>query len=386
MRLLVLFIWLFLSACASVYSNHSIEEMQAWPAPPILKDLHTYQPGHPSQTSEIYKLTEKQKQAFLTSFNSQAYRHLLPNKRIAFYLQGELENFNFYSDTLTASQAISRQQGNCLSLANVTKALADLVNVEVRYELVATPPIYQKNGDLVFISQHVRTFLMDPKPGEIPGYNPMWRSFIRVDYFPSNGSHRLREVKQPEFYSMYYNNKAAEALSHNNDALAFWYLLESLKVNKADPQTINILALIHQRAGYKANAEQLYRYGLKYSGDNFELLSNYYHLLFNSNRNQQAEKIALKLRKYNDPNPYKWIDLGNKEYQAKNFSSAIYYYKKANKMANYLHEGYAGIARAQYSLGNLSSAQRSIKKAIKNSNDQAIAAIYQAEYRLFTQQ
>lgn len=386
MRLLIVYIVFLLSACATISSNQLLEEKQAWPEPPMNEYLLIRQPEQADLSSGVYTLTEKQKQTFFAYYNSPENKHLLPNKKISLYLRDELANFNFYSDTLTASQAIVRRQGNCLSLAIVTKALADLVNVKIKYELVATPPMYQKNGDFIFVSQHVRTLLYDPEPGEFPDYSPLWRSFIRIDYFPSNGTHRLREVSEREFYSMYYNNKAAEALSLNKDDLAYWYLKKSLNVYKADAQTINMIALIHQRAGYPDSAEQLYRYGLKYGGENFELLSNYYDLLIDLNRINDADSVAMRLQKYKDPNPYKWINLGNQKFQEKNYSSAIYYYKKANKIADYLHEGYAGIARAQYSMGNLGSAQRSIKKAIKKSGNQEIAAMYKEEYLLFIQQ
>lgn len=386
MRLLIVYIAFLLSACTTISSNQLTEEIQDWPELPMSKNLTILQPEQSDLFLDIYSLTEKQKQTFFAYYNNPKNHHLLPNKKISLYLRDELTNFNFYFDTLTASQAIARRQGNCLSLAIVTRALADLVNVEVKYELVATPPIYQKNGDFVFVSQHVRTLLLDPKPGEIEGYYPMWRGFIRVDYFPSNGTHRLRGVKEREFYSMYYNNKAAEALSQDKDGIAFWYLKQSLNVNKADAQTINMIAIIHQRAGYPKNAEELYRYGLKYGGENFELLSNYYELLSDLDRSEDAASISKRLKKYKDPNPYKWINLANQKFEEKSYSSAIYYYKKANKMANYLHEGHAGIARVQYLLGNLNLAQKYIKKAIENSNNPEVDAIYKAEYRLFTQQ
>jgi len=353
------------------------------PDPPIIESLYKIPSKNTVTLSDIYTLSDIQENQFLALYNSSDYRSLLPNKRISRYLQENMEGFSFHADTLTASQSIDRKQGNCLSVAIVTKALADLVNVKVQFELVTTPPIYQKAGDVILISQHVRTLLLAPKFDELPSYIPQWRSYVRIDFNPSSGSYRLRNVEELEFHTMYYTNKSAEALGNNNDALAFWYLRQSLLLNKSEPQTINLLAILHDRAGHKDYAEQIYQYGLKYSGENFELLHNYYQLLEEQNRNDDAQVIAKRLKKYYDPNPYKWIDMGNKEFLANNFSSAIDYYKKANKMADYLHEGFAGIARSQYSLGNLRSAKRAIKKAIENSHDQEIADAYRSEYERF---
>jgi len=380
MRYLILLSMLVLSACAIVPAPNITEKP---PAPPIIKNLYIV-PSQPTVAlSDIYTIDDIQKKQFLSLYNSSSYLNLLPNKRISRYLQENLGEFSFFADTLTANESLTRKQGNCLSMAIVTKALAELVNVEAQFELVATPPLYQKAGDVILISQHVRTLLFDPKPGELPGYDPLWRSFIRFDYFSAGQSYRLRKVDELEFHTMYYTNKAAEALGRNEDALAFWYARQSLLISQSEPQTINILAMIHNRAGQEDYAEKLYQYGLKYSGENFELLHNYHQLLTDSNRLDEANVIEKRLRKYEDPNPYKWIDMGDKEYLAKNFSSAIYYYKKANKMANYLHEGYAGIAKAHYSLGNLRSAKRAIKKAIKNTHNQDLAEVYRSQYESF---
>ena len=185
---------------------------------------------------------------------------------------------------------------------------------------------------------------------------------------------------------MYYINKAAEALGENNDALAFANLQKNLEIDKTEPQTVNMLAVIHERAGKMEHAEKLYEYGLKYGGDSFVLLNNYHNLLIGLNREQDANKIAIRLRKYDDPNPYKWMELGHKEYDARNFSKAIFYYTKARELAHYLHEPYAGIAKAHYSLGNLSSAKRSLKKAIENSQNQPITDKYEQQYWQFFQE
>ncbi|MCF6192908.1 MAG: hypothetical protein L3J46_01065 [Kangiellaceae bacterium] len=144
--------------------------------------------------------------------------------------------------------------------------------------------------------------------------------------------------------------------------------------------------MIHERAGKIEHAEKLYQYGLKFGGESFVLLNNYHNLLVELNRLEDADKIAKQLRKYHDPNPYKWMELGHKEYNANNYSKAIFFYKKARELAEYLHEPYAGIAKAQYSLGKLSSAKRSLKKAIKKSEGQPIFAQYEQQYWQFFQE
>ncbi|MBV1910080.1 MAG: hypothetical protein KUG78_12320 [Kangiellaceae bacterium] len=380
MRLLSLLIFVLLFGCVNTsivpltFDNYSL------PDPPIDKHLFSEDTNQLSLDLDVYTLSKEQRQRFLKIFNSEDYRKHSPYKRIQYYLLEEFKDFQFNPATLTATHAVSAKQGNCLSMAIVTKALADIANLDVSFELVATPPRYQKSGDFILISQHVRTLVFEHKQNSPPKSLFPRGSFIKIDYFPTSGTRRLRNVPVLEFHSMYFRNKAIEALTNDNDYLAFQYLKHSLTLNKAEPGTINMLALIHERAKRTHYAEQLYEYGLKYGGDNLELLSNYHQLLENANRTDEAKIIAKRLRKFKDPNPYKWINLGNKEFEEKDYSSAIYYYKKANKMADYLHEGYAGIARSYYSQGHLRSAKWAIKKAIEKSKNLRTRRNYEAEY------
>ncbi len=70
-------------------------------------------------------------------------------------------------------------------------------------------------------------------------------------------------------------------------------------------------------------------------------------------------------------------------YQDKDFELAIVYYRKAAKMANYLHEPYAGIARAKHRLGKNKAAQNSMLKALANSHKEETTKRYQSKYEFF---
>lgn len=386
MRCLVFLFIVFLTACVTQPSRVSSEKKLALqPEIPMLDDSFFGEPQAIISVDKILSLTPEQKSKFFAHYNSAQYRALFPNKRISRYLTDQLKQFNFYSDTLTASEALSHNLGNCLSLAIVTKALANIVNVDIEYELVATPPIYQKEGDYVLSAQHVRTLLYDPKPGEIIGYNPLWRGFIRVDYFPAEGTRTLNKVDEDEFYSMYYRNKAAEALTSDNTDLAFWYLKKLLSSNKNDAGAINMLALLHKRLGYSDYAEKQFQYALRYSGESLELLNNYHILLKYLRRYDEADIIAKRMLKYKDPNPFKWVNLGITAYKAKDYTKAIHFFRKAIKLADYLHEPYAGISQVHYSRGNINLARRALKKAIENSHKKNTLSIYQAKYDHLTQ-
>jgi len=381
----VSFFSMVILGCSSTPRKVALKSEFVGPTLNLLDDSFFSPHTQPLPLSQVFKLTREQKSRFLDAYYHPDFRSKKPKARVYSYLKNHLESFNFYSDTLTASESLSNNQGNCLSLAILTKTLADLVGVEVAYELVETTPIYQKEGDIILSSQHVRTLLSDPKSTLGTNQFSLFRGRIIIDYFPSGGTRVLRSVDEQEFFAMYYRNKAAEALIRNKDSAAFWNLKNALKQNPNDEHAINMLALLHERTGYPGYAENIYRYGLFYAKEKLDLLNNYHVLLKNQNRLKEAKLISEKLAAFDDPNPFKWISLGNKAYNSKDYRRAIAYYRKAGRLAPYLHESYAGVAHSQYQLGYLGSARSSFKKAIKNTHNQKTLLIYQAKFNMLTQ-
>lgn len=385
MRLPIVIIILLLTACTSNPVSE-IAMVNKVPLPPPVLDSQFGKPIKVLSLSEIFSLTQQQQDDFFSYFNKRKNNLLNPNKRIYKYLEGHLKNFNFHSDTLTAKEVLSQDLGNCLSLAILTKSLSNLADVRIAYQLVETPPIYQKEGGILLSSQHVRTVLYDPEVEKEPGIFNFWKGRITVDYFPSRGTRTLRRVEENEFYSMYYRNKAAEAMVRGDLNLAFWHLKESLALKQDDAQAINMMGIIHARKGFYEHAEKLYVYGLEYGEEKLELLNNYHDLLVKRGRLEDAKEIANQLSNYEDLNPYKWISVADAAYNAKDYSTAITYYRKALKMAEYLHEPHAGIARSQYLLGNPAAAAKEIRKALKKSHKQKTTALYQTKYEMFLKQ
>ncbi|TQV89668.1 tetratricopeptide repeat protein [Aliikangiella coralliicola] len=375
-----------LSACTSTQPAKTPVIIAKLPQPkPWMNSEHFGERPKIISPAEVSRLSIEQQSEFLAYFRSHEEQDTRANKVIGDYLKQHLSDFNYYSDTLTAQNSLIEQQGNCLSLAILTKALADLVNVEVKYQLVQTTPVYQKEGNVILSSQHVRTKLLDPKIAREKGEIVLLRGGVYIDYFPTLGSRALRSVDEAEFYSMYYRNKAAEALINKNNVLAYWLLRQSLSLKPSDAHAINMMAVVYSNTGQLDTAAELYRYGIENSENKLDLLSNYHTLLKKTGQIEEAAKIAKILDQYDDPNPFKWVRLANTAYNARNYSRAIYYYKKASRAAPYLHEPYAGIARSNFQMGRLTSAQQAMEKALQNTHKHNTKKLYQAKYEMLSQ-
>jgi tetratricopeptide (TPR) repeat protein len=375
-----------LTACSTVSNQHTIDN-QPVKSTPKLEMLDATVFGEPLDlisVDQIFELDEDQKNKFLSYFNAPENRRTPANKRIYNYLEDRLEHFNYRADTFIATESLSKNQGNCLSLAILTTALAKIVGVEYKFQLVETEPVYQREGNIILTSQHIRTVLYNPLYGDDAPIG-LFRGNITIDYFPVGHSRTLRSVEEGEFYAMYFDNKAAEYFIVNDINAAFWYTKKSLEINPDGALAINMAAMVHQHEGYLNYADSLYLYGLEMSSDKLTLLSNYRSLLLLQGRLEESEKITLQLKKIDESNPFKWISVGNAAYNKADYSMAIFYYRKANKLAPYLHETFAGISRAEYLLGNLDSSKKSIAKAIDQSYKKSTRDIYQAKYDMLTQ-
>ncbi len=354
------------------------------PPPPLLDDNYFGEPLPILTITQVFSLSNTQKQDFHYKINSSALRSLRPGKQIYKYIENQLQSFKYHPDTYIATDTLGRNQGNCLSLAILTKALVDLTAVKIEYELVETPTIYQSEGGMLLSSQHIRALLSDPKTARSYSGLKLYQGKLVIDYFPTRGTRRLRVIGENEFHAMYYRNIAAEAMVNKNTNLAFWNLKQALQFHPGDAHAINMMALLHSRLGYPQYAENLFLYGIKYGEDSLELLNNYHALLIRLQRLEDARVIAIRLQQFDDPNPFKWIQLADIAYSKNDYPTALTYYKKAAEKADYLHQPYAGIARTQYKLGNTRAAYKAMKTALLNSGQQESRAGYQTKLELFS--
>ena len=178
---------------------------------------------------------------------------------------------------------------------------------------------------------------------------------------------------------MYYNNLAGEAVSREDYNAAYWLLRKSLELMPDNASAINSMAIIYRRMGDVAKSEEIYQYGIRVLPNNVSLLRNYRVLLKQQERFDEVEKINRTLTQLDGSSPFDWLRAGQHAYINGEFKDAVFFYKKAVETAPYLHESYAGMAKAYYQLGDRSGARRELINARKFSNRQSIQSMYQAK-------
>lgn len=345
-------------------------------------------PPHPFELVEVpeipdlFYLDEAQKAAFIEYFNDPANQSVKPNKRLFNYLEKILDGFHFQGQTYSASQALTLQAGNCLSLAILTTSLAQLVDLEFSYQRVNSAPVYHRYHNVMTLSSHVRTHLFEPLPENETGVIVVRRPALIIDYFPQSGNVSGDKVAYDDFVAMYYQNLAGEALVKEDYPLAYSLLYKGWQLAPENPETLNTLGVLFNKMGRHQDAENVYAYTLKQDKGTVNILSNYHLLLVQQERFDEAKILEASLEKIKDDNPYRWFDIADRQYAKSNYSIALKYYKRALQEAPYLHEGHFGIAKVYYSLGMEKQAKESLTRALELTYVPQEQRLYQSKLKV----
>jgi len=326
---------------------------------------------------DLHALTPTQVADFNKFLRRPSIQTLEAHEQVAKYLNRVTEAFAYDEKTQPAHESLSTASGNCMSLAVLTTALAELADVEIGYQLVNSSPVFQWEGDLILKGQHLRSVLF--RASVEPGTFTLLRSSIRIDYFPGGGSRYVRRVERPEYFSMYYNNLAADALADLDYNRAWWLLQESLQQQPDNLDALNVLALMYRRSGDADHAEKLFKAIIHENPEAVVILRNYRALLRSLDRTAEALEITRQLADLEDAHPVDWLQAGDAEFRDNNYAEAIRYFNKAAELAPYMHEAYLGLAQAYYALDKPRQTRRQLELAIENAHRSSTRSLYQAK-------
>lgn len=343
-------------------------------------EYHGTRPHLPTP-ADVHHLTVQQQQHFLDYFHSSVREAVPPPDRLYSYLQRSETGFEYSNETLMASAAIALNSGNCLSLAIKTTALAQLVGLEVGWQLLSDAPVYDLRGPFVEKGVHVRSLI----------YNPVWEEGARwhdpgpysigitIDYLPTGRERFIKNIRYEDYLAMYYRNLAVESLRSGDSDLAWWYAMEALEYAVDHPDALNTLAVISRQQGRHDVAEEIYRYAISRADDKLTLLKNYRSLLASKGRLVDAARIEAQLEAIPDTSPFNWYQVANSAFDEQDYRRAIRYYQRALTLAPYLHEAYLGIATAWYQLGQQDRAEQALRQAIAQASRRSSRKAYETK-------
>lgn len=326
---------------------------------------------------QLFQLPQQEQQKFMAYVNANRVLGESDELILYNYIESSLDGFTYHGDTLTASQTLEKAHGNCISLAIVTQAYANVIGLETAFQEMTSEPVYAKEGNLVFIANHFRTKLYKPLEKQ-EGQIIFIRPGVIVDYFPSRGSFYFGSADINDLIAKYYSNLAAEALLQENYNLAYSLLTKANLFTPDDPELFNLAAILHKRVDDQATTHRIYQSAFDHQLESLNLLSNYKALAEDIGNEMLVEQINRKLDQ-TEKDPYQLIVLGETEALSGQYLPAKKYINEAIDKAPYLSEPYVALAKVRYQQGHLGATKRLLEQAMKLERDETQRSVYAAK-------
>ncbi len=340
---------------------------------------------NPLNSTKPFQLRADQKEKFLAYYNDPKYSHIRPHQRLYDYLSRFVFYFTYQNHTHDASEAFDHKSGNCMSLAMLTTALANAVNLEIGYQMVNTAPLFYREGNTAITSYHVRTkiYIQEETQLEDEEYFYFNRSSLTIDYYRDKSDLPGKMISNDEFISMYFANKAAKAIAEKDYELAYQYSSNSLKHFPSAAENINTHALVLSKLNHLEKAIELYKTASESDITSINMMSNYKNLLVRAGEFAKATEVEKQLKTLDDDNPYDLIMQGNHFFEQAEYSASLVMYQKAENKAPYLDEVHFSQAKAYFKIGKFAEAKASLKKAMSAPVKVNSVDLYHAKLQSF---
>lgn len=252
--------------------------------------------------------------------------------------------------TLTASETFNQRAGNCLSLALMTVALAEQLELKAQYQQLDVPYLWDQRGDYYLLSNHINVQLSLPmsygEGGNIQNYTTLvdFAGNRSIQYLPR------KHISDETVLAMFFNNLAAESLTEQQPERAYWYAQQALQYDPTYVPSYGALGVAFKRLEDNKRAEQSYQAGLKLEPNNYVLLSNLLLLYQQTGQANAAEQTQQQLARLDELNPYEILQKAEDAYARKKYQKALRLYRKGLASSPYVHQLHFGLAKTFYAL------------------------------------
>lgn len=271
------------------------------------------------------------------------------------------------SATLIASDTLLKRQANCLSLTILAYSLANAIGFDTQFQDVDVPEYWITRSGSSMLNGHVN-LVVNPA-AKLQGLNNVvyHQSSYLIDFdrVPSRTKLKTTEVSRNAIISMFYNNKAADAILSKNYDVAYQYLKAAIRIAPELSGNWNNLAVLYRHKQLFEAAEQVYMHSLALEPDHSNTMANLAMLYQLTGRQEQAAVLESKVARKRQVNPFYFVMLGNEAYELQDADTALRHYRHSLKLQPNTPEALFGMARAYLMKGDLTAASRYLQSAKK---------------------
>jgi Tfp pilus assembly protein PilF len=374
------FLAILLSLSLSLLAGCASVQPPSAPLPPFA-DARFAPPSEPVGAGDLFTLSP----AMLSYLNSPAFNRYLRQSGSrrglveALYSKTDLKLEYESSKTRTAAETYADRSGNCLSLVIMTAAFAKELRMPVRFRSVDVGNAWSRKADLYLGSAHVNVAVSEPVDSGFRsnGLN----EFLVVDFIPQDEAERLRahDLDEDDIVALYMNNRAAEMLVQDRIDDAYWWARAAVDKRPGLIAALNTLAVIYNRHGDLALAEQTYRAALLREPENVMVMRNLQPVLSTLGKHAEAQVLAQRIASIEPFPPYYHFDQGMLALRAGDFDKARRLFERELKRAPYNDEFLFWLGVTHLRLGDVKYAREQIAKAVDNSTRQEMRQLYSAK-------
>jgi tetratricopeptide (TPR) repeat protein len=248
--------------------------------------------------------------------------------------------------TRTASEAFEARAGNCLSLVIMTAAFAKTMGLETRYQQVRAEDLWVRDGNLVHLVGHVNLALGRGQSIVHRASSPV--EWLTVDFIPLEDAQHLRSlvIGEDRVIAMYYNNKAAEALSGGMTGPAYWWARAAVQADRRYAAAAVTMGVVMHRQGLLDKAELAQRAALQLDPDA-----------------QEGAQVLRRLKAVEPDNPITAHAAGMLAFQSGDFVRARDAFRSAVRRAPDDQEFHFMLAMSHQRLGDTQQAIEHLQRA-----------------------
>jgi len=278
-------------------------------------------------------------------------------------------NYNPAS-TYTARDTFENQSGNCVGFSVLFVAMARELGLSVKFNKVEIPPVWGFQGK--------STFLFYKHINSIVKLGAGVEKVVDINIQRYQHHYRQKKLSDNEAMAQYFNNRGVDYLLAIDYASAFNYFRKGLSLDPKAEYIWSSLGTLYRRAGFLADAETAYLYGLTFGSRNLVILNNLSHLYKAQGRYGVAEKYRLRVEAARKNNPYYRFALAQKAFANSNYDEAMREIEVALKKKKREHQFWYLAARISDRLEGSELAKEYLLRAMALAEDPDVLDRYRA--------
>lgn len=255
--------------------------------------------------------------------------------------------------THTAAEAFQSGTGNCLGFSNLLVASARELGLNARFELVSHRLSWQKVGEALVGTLHVRVVSTVGAKRMVFDFYPL----------PLESGFTTQAISDADALAHHLNNLAVNSMQDGDNAGAYGLLYKAIEASPGIGFIWSNLGIVLSRHELDSLAEAAYKEALLISPEGLTAASNLQRLYIGQGRHAEAQELKDQLLQHRERNPYYHSSQAEQAFEQGDYQEAVVHYKEAIRLKKNFAEFYVGMSESYAKLGNSKAALRAARKA-----------------------